>query len=231
MAPPKKKTYKKKTTKRKATPKASGTARIPYPKSIVDFGTSFPMKAKMSQVYTDTIVMTSTSGVQTNYQFCLNALFDPNITAAGHQPIYFDQMMAIYNHYTVIAAKMTVKFIPYESNTVPVSVVLWQNDDTTTTPSVISSIQEQPAASFTIIGSAGDASKTMVLKYSPKKVFGGSILGNPYLQGSSTTTPSELSVGQVTLVGADNLTTVSVIAQVVIQYITIYTELKDIQGS
>jgi len=232
MAP--KRNYKKKTMKRrplKRAPKTTGTAKIAYPKSICDFGTSYPLRAMMKQVYTDTVILTSTLGVQSNYQFCLNSLFDPNITAAGHQPMYFDQMMAIYNHYTVIAAKMTVKFIPYEANVVPSSVVLWSNDDTTTTPGVISAVQEQPGASFTILGSAGDTHTTLVLKYSPKKVFGGSVLGNPNLQGNAAGSPPELTVGQITLVGADNSSTVNVIAQVVIEYVSIYSELKDIAGS
>jgi len=226
-----KKTMRKKTYKRKQTVTTGGTAKIPYPKDIVDFGFAFPKRCKIKQVYTDTVTLTSTSGVPVNYQFVLNGLFDPNISTSGHQPLYLDQLLSIWSHYTVIGCKMTVKFIPYETNVVPASVVLWQNDDSATTPSVISNYQEQSGASFTIIGSAGDTYQTLVLKYSPKKVFGGSILGNPVLQGTASINPTEISVGQITMVGADNATTVSVIAQVVLEYISIYSELKDITTS
>ena len=48
---------------------------------------------------------------------------DPNHTGVGHQPLYFDQLMTIYNHYIVIGAKITVKFTAYPA-TIPVNVCL-----------------------------------------------------------------------------------------------------------
>lgn len=39
-----------------------------------------------------------------------NGLYDPDITATGHQPRGFDQLMAMYDHYVVIGAKITVYF-------------------------------------------------------------------------------------------------------------------------
>lgn len=39
-----------------------------------------------------------------------NGLYDPDITATGHQPRGFDQFMVMYDHYVVIGAKITCAF-------------------------------------------------------------------------------------------------------------------------
>lgn len=48
------------------------------------------------------------AGAVSNYFFTANGLFDPNITGTGHQPMGFDQMMLMYEQYTVIASKISV---------------------------------------------------------------------------------------------------------------------------
>lgn len=45
------------------------------------------------------------------YSFRGNSLFDPNYTATGHQPLYFDQYAAIYERYRVMGAKITIDII------------------------------------------------------------------------------------------------------------------------
>jgi len=37
-------------------------------------------------------------------------MFDPDIISTGHQPMGFDQMMSLYNHYTVVRASITFTF-------------------------------------------------------------------------------------------------------------------------
>ena len=43
----------------------------------------------------------------TNAQFSLNGLYDPDIAVGGHQPLLFDQLMAIYDRYQVAEARVT----------------------------------------------------------------------------------------------------------------------------
>ena len=47
-----------------------------------------------------------------NMLFGTNCLFDPWLTVGGHQPLYFDQVAAIYQHYTVMKARMKVTIVP-----------------------------------------------------------------------------------------------------------------------
>lgn len=62
---------------------------------------------------------TATSGVPGGYVFSCNGMFDPNITGTGHQPLGFDQMMLMYEQYTVISSKITVDIL--NSNTTALS--------------------------------------------------------------------------------------------------------------
>lgn len=57
-----------------------------------------------------------------------NGLYDPDITGIGHQPSGFDELMAIYDHYTVLWSKVHVTFIntttgPAQSGVVGISVM------------------------------------------------------------------------------------------------------------
>jgi hypothetical protein len=49
----------------------------------------------------------------------LNSLFDPDTSGIGHQPVGFDQLMALYEDYVVYGVKYRVQFInPDASNDV-----------------------------------------------------------------------------------------------------------------
>lgn len=51
--------------------------------------------------YSTVIDLTILSGVVNDYCFRANSLFDPDRTSAGHQPLGFDQMAALYNRYHI----------------------------------------------------------------------------------------------------------------------------------
>jgi len=50
----------------------------------------------------------SVAGVPGVRVFDLNSLFDVDVTGIGHQPVGYDQIMALYETYTVISAKYKV---------------------------------------------------------------------------------------------------------------------------
>lgn len=43
--------------------------------------------------------------------FSANGMYDPDISGTGHQPIGFDEYMALYDHYTVIGSRVRVDFL------------------------------------------------------------------------------------------------------------------------
>src|SRR5215216_1143376 len=59
----------------------------------------FPQKIITILRYVESVVLTSTTGSVAFNAFRMNALFDPNATGAGHQPMYFDNYAALYDRY------------------------------------------------------------------------------------------------------------------------------------
>jgi len=150
--------------------------------------------------------------------------------------MYFDQLTALYDHYCVIGAKMTITFCqadtaPTTSQTrIPVTVGVFINDDTTTTPGINGVLEnsQMKARCFTL----NDGSpKTIRVKWSAKKTFGGSVLGNSNLQGTATVNPAEEQFFTVFVDSAAMLDDTTVFYRVQIDYLAVWTELKDIASS
>lgn len=80
----------------------------------------FPVTTRRKLFYhEEELSFNSTSGVPGGYVYTANGMFDPNITGTGHQPLGFDQMMLMYEQYTVIKSKITVTLL--NSNTTALS--------------------------------------------------------------------------------------------------------------
>lgn len=47
-------------------------------------------------------------GLAANHVFSANGCYDPDISGVGHQVVGFDQMTPIYDHYTVVGAKLVM---------------------------------------------------------------------------------------------------------------------------
>lgn len=73
------------------------------------FGKKFYTKLRYNEAHT--FGASSTVNFASNYKYCLNSLYDPNVSGAGHSPMGFTNLMSIYEKYTVVGAKITVCFI------------------------------------------------------------------------------------------------------------------------
>lgn len=229
---PPKKTYRKKSYKPKKRvykPKRSLTT---YNKSSINMGLGFPKKLCTTLKYREIINHYNNLGSNVFFKFNCNGCFDPNNTGTGHQPYYFDQYMAIYDHYTVIGSKITIKVVPSTVPTVAMYLSLSQNDDTTQTNNTVMGTSEQSNGSSAIIPAGStDTVKILTNKWSAKKTFGGSVLGNDNLQGTASANPSEVTVWSVGLTSLDAVSSVNVYFEVCIDYIVVFEELKDIAQS
>ena len=203
--------------------------RVPRP--FVQMGRGFPMRLTTKLAYSESQIMSfPIGGPLVRLDYAMNGLFRPLSTVTNHKPYYFSQYMALYNHYTVIASKITVKFCPYETNAVAANVVIYLNDDTTA-PTVMTTLQEQSKGVKGLLVTDGGKITTLSMGWSAKKTFGGSILANDELKGDALANPAELSFATVAIAAADLVTAVSAIAQVYIEYIVVFSELKDVAGS
>lgn len=67
--------------------------------------------------YSDYSSFAGTSGILSVWVFVANGLYDPDFSGSGHQPLAFDQYMALYSAATVLSARITVDAV---ATTVPI---------------------------------------------------------------------------------------------------------------
>ncbi len=73
---------------------------------------AFTKVPKMLYYVTNLSLTAPNTGAVVSYVFSANGMFDPDITGTGHQPIGFDQMMALYEQYTVTRSVINCRFRP-----------------------------------------------------------------------------------------------------------------------
>ncbi len=78
-------------------------------------GTGIPPRIMVSLKYCDVLSISSGTAYG-QYTFRGNSLFDPDYTATGHQPRYFDQYGALYSKYKVISSSIRVSLSNYSTS-------------------------------------------------------------------------------------------------------------------
>lgn len=217
--------YKRKTRKYK---KRRRRRRVPVSLS----GHPFGMTRKVKHKYVDTLI-TVDPGIATSahHYFSCNGMYDPDITGTGHQPMFFDCMGVLFDHYVVIGAKITVKFISIDdtySQIVTLSV-----DDNTTSLANLGTRIENGSTKYKLLApvsaSAGNSVHTLSLAVNPNKFLGiPSPMSNSELKGSYNANPTEqcyFHIGCVAQDPAANPTGVK--AMVSIEYTAIWREPKE----
>jgi len=226
--PTRSKKSKKLTTKKKFIKQPK---KMPLTKQMttVKMGAGLPKKVVVTHKYNEYVQLYNVSGATQHYQFSCNGMYDPNLSATGHQPLYFDQFVALYNHYTVIGSKITWKIAQNNTSQFTTKVALWVNDDTTTNPTY-EALSEQAGSKELIIPAGSTDVYTRTMNWSAKKAFGGAILGNSIFRGTATSNPSEICVFQISAY-QPAASPIALDVDVTIEYIAVWTELKDIASS
>jgi len=227
--PYKKKTYKKKTYKKK--PFKKNTKTIVH-KNLVNMGLGFPKRMTMTHKYKQYVYMTSAAGALNVQHFSANGIYDPDVSGVGHQGFLADQCFALYNNFTVIGSKIKVTFLGQSAVQQAAACGILLNDNTTTTPTSYTMIGEQSEANIKYMGSTQSTGSVVLTKsFSAKKVYGGSVLGNSLLQGNAASNPTEQQYYTLFFQSMDITSTTIAYALAEIEYIVVWTELKDILGS
>jgi len=216
-----------KKTKTMTKPKARGKSKQQIPRDIARLGKGFPKRLEMTHRYVDTIAMTSTVGAQQRYIFSANGMYDPNISSAGHQPYYFDQVGALYNHYCVIKSKIKITCNLANSSQPSAFITLAGNDDTTVTNQTFTGQAEMPETNYGIL--SNNTSTVVLYQYfDARKTFGGDPEADSELFGSVGGNPAEQWYWIIGVVEQSySLTTVvNIVAD--IEYTAVWDELKDV---
>lgn len=195
-------------------------------------GLGFPKKLVVTHRYCENVVLSTPTGALADYKFRANGMYDPNYSTTGHQPMYFDQLSALYNHYTVIGSKIKVRWTPATTNATACLVGILLQDDLSTSVTNASSFYEQAQVyGRHVIPYSVVRPYVSTAKFSAKKVFGGNVMSNPRLEGTNLADPTELTYFQLFMQPIDGGTNVSLYAEVEITYIAVWKEVKDMAGS
>lgn len=124
------------------------------------------------------------------YHFSANGLYDPNVTGTGHQPLGFDQVMPMYDHYTVIGAKITVT--AYNSDSVyPQVIGIKMADDILSTNNLGQVIENGDVVYTTVMPYRTDQGQTtLTRKVGIKKFFKKNISSSEF-SGTVSSNPTE----------------------------------------
>lgn len=179
--------------------------------------------------YADTITLSSTI-TPAYHQFRLNSLFDPDYTAVGHQPLYYDQLALLYKNYRVHAAKIDVSFVNATDATA--ALVGYSVKPNTSASATFDDMKEQPLCAARHIASdaAGPASTVFRRYFKLSKIFGEALTDNNY-QADTTNNPSSVAYFTIYSQCADESTSQTVIAYVHLSFYCEWFGLLSVTGS
>lgn len=213
---------------------AIGSKRIKasrsYPGKMVIAPT---MKATLR--YTETVLVNPGAGVPATYTFSANGLYDPNITGAGHQPRGFDQLMGLYERYTVTSCKITVYAAINDiagNNSVGILSVIPANKSVVTLSGV--DMMEEPLSKTSVFTTAGANVQPKVTNTVSIKTFLGKkdLLDDDSCSGDATQNPADQVYWQIsygTSSGTIDLSGAQLF--VVLEYNTVFSRPEVITSS
>lgn len=156
----------------------------------------------------------------------MNSIFDPDVTAAGHQPLYHDQFGAIYNHYTVIGSKLTARYVRLSGD---MSVLVGINVDDDTTPSTtFETLMEQNKGVNTLLGLAtgGTSDQVLTVTYGSERDEGiDPYAGGDLIRTAMGSNPAEVFAAYTWGISGDATTSCITHVDIQIEYTVLFSEL------
>lgn len=222
--------------KRKATTYASRAPRkkstyLYVPRALSNKGFGFPDKLITKLHYSDVGTITCTSGVQSQYVFRLNSIYDPDYTGTGHQPMYRDQFVALYNQYAVISSKIKYTVI---NTTATMAMVCGQNnDDNGSISTAFLDNLEKPHGTSTVLTIPTGAKSSTVFynNFDCKRDLGIDPYASQTYKTSVGANPTESYNNGLWAIPFDGATTGTLQFLVSIEYNVMFTELSDVGTS
>jgi len=198
----------------------------------------FPPRFTKRLVYVETgLTVTGISGLAGNYFFSANGMFDPNVTGTGHQPMGFDQMMLMYNHYTITASKITVTGVNNSASGFYATLACYLSPDTTsiTDPSTLMEngfIVWKPLYPITQPGSIAKLNMNCnVGTYFARDGNARELLEDTDLYGTAAANPNDQVYFVICAYSETGANTVSVSFTVELEYTAIFWEPKKLTQS
>jgi len=158
--------------------------------------------------------------------FYANGMFQPQAGATTHQPHYYDQFTALYDHYRVISSKISAR-VYTRPDTYAYTMTLFIDDDTTPSVTTQNDAQEREGARFFTQTGGMTETVPLSLSWNAKTAFGVKAT-NDSMFGSASTNPSENQCFVISMVGTPSA---NYVFQVFIEYTAEWTELATVGSS
>lgn len=167
------------------------------------------------------------NGVLASQVFSANGVFDPNISGIGHQPRGLDQLFTLYDHCTVIGAKMTLRALNTSTTvTANVGVAITDGSGAFSNSTDILEYRGSQIRTLSTLGS-GKEQATVVYKLNPNKYLSISKpLSEDSVKNDVTQNPSEQIFFNIAQWNTQGGTSGNVDYVCLIEYDVIFTEPK-----
>lgn len=215
--------------------KAKNTRMVKYTGSGLTAKSPFPKTFKFTTKWVETNIniQAGAAGAMGTHVFNMNSLYRPDTFAGDppHQPIGFDQIMPLYDHFVVIGSRIRVT-AQNQDNAQQQVLVLSLKDNDVPEPNG-DTLLENGMNRYCLLSleKSGAARKTLTLNCSPSKFFGRSVTEGDKYQGTIIASPLEgvfchVSVFPQNAVQADPVNCI-----VEIEYVALLTEPVTLAGS
>lgn len=228
---PYKRKYKKRTKRR---PRYRRRALVQYSGSGLSQASPLPKVFKFKTKYVETQVdlNAGVGGLMVSHLFSCNGLFDPNITGGGHQPLGFDQLMPMYDHYRVIGSRIRATFSNHDT-TYPQIVGIHIQDNTVISEGSVDPLIENGMTRWTKLATEGSGGsvKTISQNFSTKAFFSSASSASDKYVGTIVSNPTEQAYFRLFAQPDHGNDTSTVRVTVEIEYIALLTEPRNLTQS
>jgi len=174
--------------------------------------------------------LTSTVGSIAKYVYRLNSTFDPDSTGTGHQPMFRDTFAGIYDHYSVVSSRVVVKFVNSSTTTYHTGVLI--DDDGSTSTNIDVLCEDTNGLTVMLPALTGSLSThTFSVNWDAKKYLGIDPYASETYKTAVGSNPAEESDITCWAVPTDGTSTATVVIDVMIEYLVLWTELSSPSGS
>lgn len=159
-----------------------------------------------------------------DWRYVWTDIYDPYHPAGGGSPLYFVDMCAMYNHWTVIGATLTATFVQTSTAVAAACGVITTAGTTTQTDHMV--LQARQRSSVKIMS---PTNKKVVIKqsFNPKRFFGPSWKAGSSLYrgtGNGTSPPTENAYAHVCMQSLDQASTISYVVNIAIDFNVHFSE-------
>ena len=183
--------------------------------------------------YCDEITIDPLEDSFAGYTYRANDLYDPDVSIGGHQPHGFDQIMAFYQHFTVLGSKIKVLLQHIGASDVgQYGVILSDTGQRVAAATSITDLLESEKRSKVFQYGMNNFQDTrfrgIVLKFSAKKFFKNkNVKTDEQFQGNTTGSPTELAYYEIFAASCAGTDPGALHLLVQIDYIALFSGFKD----